>query len=478
MRFAKPIHWAEGLFLEPQHLQRSQVLTQQQTWQTLSLCLPYAYGLIDLEIDEEALEAKRIVLTKLSAIMPDGTEISMPGNCRVPPLQLDLNPPVANAQMSTNPAWQAGSSGLMVYLSLPSLSVTDSNLGVKNKSGRYSLAAESMLDENTGDNEVSLIVREYNVQLTTKDQATTSHCVLPICRIRYSSQLKLQLDKTYLPPFVTVSDSCPLLPWATELLFMLKNCRVNLEADIEKDGFDSKLVTGADMLRLTQLAALNSFIERAENFLQPQKITPFALALELCDLLGRLSVLNPLAHARSPLYQHEDAFPMFQELSLRIRTLLSRGNTSQEFACLEFGLDQQGFLGLFNLPDTFFSAGQYFLAVSFECELKERIADVENGDNFRLLDVESFKDRVRGVKLMHLRYPPHFLPSLNHTLWFRLMIEDSLKVWDYIREDRAMVIDYAPSLFVSLRASLYFSVEQSASTTQPQPLQLPQPPQR
>lgn len=462
MRFAKPIHWAEGLFLEPQHLQRAQVLTQQQTWQTLSLCLEYAYGLIDLEIDEEALEAKRIVLTKLSAIMPDGTQISMPGNCHVPPLQLDLNLQAA-ANASANASVSA--QGFMVYLALPSLSVTDSNLGVKQQSGRYSLAAERMLDENTGDNEVSLIVREYNVQLTTKDQSSTSHCVLPIARVRYSPQLKLQLDKTYLPPFVTVSSSCPLLPWATELLFMLKNCRVNLEADIEKDGFDSKLVTGADMLRLTQLAALNSFIERAENFLQPNKITPFALGLELCDLLGRLSVLNPLAHARAPQYQHEDAFPMFQELSLRIRTLLSRENTSQEFACLEFGLDQQGFLGLFNLPDSFFSASQYFLAVSFAGDLRERIADIENGDNFRLLDVGSFKDRIRGVKLVHLRYPPHFLPSLNHTIWFKLMVEESLKVWSYIREDRAMVIDYAPSLFGNLSASLYFSVEQNVTNS-------------
>lgn len=458
MRFAKPIHWAEGLFLEPQHLQRAQVLTQQQTWQTLSLCFEYAYGLIDLEIDEEALEAKRIVLTKLAAIMPDGTQISMPGNCHVPPLQLDVNP---HAQANT----QINAQGFMVYLALPSLSVTDSNLGVKHQSGRYSLDAERVLDENTGDNEVSLIVREYNVQLTTKDQSITSHCVLPICRVRYSPQLKLQLDKNYLPPFVTVSASCPLLPWATKLLFMLKNYRVNLEADIEKDGFDSKLLTGADMLRLTQLAALNSFIERAENFLQPNKITPFALGLELCDLLGRLSVLNPLVHARVPPYQHEDAFLMFQELSLRIRTLLSRENTTQEFEHLKFSLDQRGFLGLFDLSDLFFSASQYFLAVSFEGDLRERIADIENGDNFRLLDIESFKDRIRGVKLVHLRYPPHFLPSLNHTIWFKLMVEDSLKIWNYIREDRAMVIDHVPSLFVNLSASLYFSVEQNATNT-------------
>lgn len=456
MRFDKPIHWAEGLFLEPQHMQHSQALMLKQSWHTLSLCLPYAYGLIDLELDEEALDAQRIVINKLSAIMPDGTQISMPGNCHIAPLQLSITqnnaPDIAQ--------------GVIVYLSLPSFSKTDSNLGVKNQSGRYCLSEDCILDENTGDNEVTLITREYNVQLTTKLHSSSNNCVLPLCRVRYNpnltNHLQLQVDKTYLPPFVVVSESCPLLAWASELLFMLKNCRVRLESEIEKTGFDSKLVTGTDMLRLNQLAALNSFIERAENFLQPNKITPFNLSLELCDLLGRLSVLNPIAHARAPLYQHENAYPMFQELSIRIRTLLNNEQTNDGLGRLDFTLNSDGFFGIFNLEDSFFSSGQYYLAVSFEGELRDKVNAIEEGDNFRLLDIESFKDRIRGIKLSHLRYPPHFLPTLNHTLWFKVMVEDSLRVWNYIHEDRAMVIDYAPNLFADLKASLFFSTAQES----------------
>lgn len=456
MYFARPIHWAEGLFLEPQHLQRSQMMMQQQAAQSLALCMPYAYGLIDLEIDEEALAAQRIVIRKLSAIMPDGTRLSMPGNCHVAPLQLNIS---TQAQIGH---------GLMIYLSLPISSSTDSNLGVKHQSGRYALAAEHMLDENTGDNDVSIIVREYNAQLTLKEQVSSNQCILPICKVKCSSILAqsptLQLDQTYIPPFLTLSESCPLLNRATELLFMLKNCRVNLESDIEKDGFDSKLITGSDMLRLNQLAALNSFIERAENFLQPNCITPFGLILELGDLLGRLSVLNPLAHVRTPLYVHEDPFPVFQELSQRIRSLLNKEHTTNEMNWLEFSINPQGYFSISNLEDRFFKSGQYYLAISFDGELKDKIASIENGDNFRLLDIGSFRDRVRGVKLSHVRYPPHFLPSLNHTLWFKLMIEESLRTWNYIFEERSMVIDYAAALFVNLKASLYFSIEQEQSS--------------
>lgn len=455
MRFAKPIHWAEGLFLEPQHLQRSQSLMQQQAWQTLSLSLPYAYGLIDLEIDEEALSVQRIVINKLSAVMPDGTYISMPGNCHIEPLQLNVTalPDIAN--------------GLMICLSLPSLSSNEGNLGEKHQSGRYGLSAETMLDENTGDNEVSLILREYNARLIvlSPQHSNARDTLLPICKVRcptaVTTKPTLQLDKNYIPPFIVLSESCPLLNWAAEFLFMLKNCRVNLESDIESDGFDSKLVTGSDILRLNQLAALNSFIERAENFLQPMCITPFALCLELCDLLGRLSVLNPLQHVRTSQYQHENYFPVFKELSQRIRSLLNKEHTSQSLGRLDFAFDEQGYFGVFNLEDKFFRSGTYFLALSFDGELKEKIPAIENGDNFRLLDIGSFKDRIRGIKLVHLRYPPHFLPNLNHTLWFKLMIDDSLRVWNYILEERSMVIDFAPPLFEHLKASLYFSTEQN-----------------
>lgn len=463
MRFAKPIHWAEGLFLEPHHMQRSQANAFKLAWQSLALSTPYAYGFIDCEIDEEALSASRVVINRFSAIMPDGTPLSMPGNCQIAPLQLD-----PETCMNTS---EPGS-GIMIYLSLPLLSRTDSNLGSRNSNfGRYVLSEETMLDENSGDNEVVIITREYHARLTTKEQTALSSngsCALPLCRVKWSGSLtaapQLQADPEYMPPFITITEQCPLLTWAHEFLFMLKNCRVSLESDLEKDGFDPKLITGSDLLRLNQLSALNSFIAKAENLLHPGRCTPFTLCLELCDLLGRLSGLNPLIHTRAPQYVHENAWPVFKELALRIRSLLNRDHDAGEFGGLAFTTNVQGMFGIFNLPDNFFNSGHYYLALSFDGNLKERVSAIENGDNFRLLDQESFKDRVRGVKLSHLRYPPHFLPNLSRTIWFKLMVDESLKVWNYIHEDRAMVIDYVPALFPDLKATIYFSSTTSTSS--------------
>ena len=45
---------------------------------------------------------------------------------------------------------------------------------------------------------------------------------------------------------------------------------------------------------------------------------------------------------------------------------------------------------------------------------------IESGDNFRLLDPASYTERIRGVKLSYVRYPPQYLPQSNFNLLFRL----------------------------------------------------------
>ena len=62
---------------------------------------------------------------------------------------------------------------------------------------------------------------------------------------------------------------------------------------------------------------------------------------------------------------------------------------------------------------------------------------------------------MRGVKLAALRYPPSYLPLAAGTLWFRVMAGESKRVWKYITEDHAMIIDSARDLFPNLSATLY-----------------------
>jgi hypothetical protein len=47
------------------------------------------------------------------------------------------------------------------------------------------------------------------------------------------------------------------------------------------------------------------------------------------------------------------------------------------------------------------------------------------------------------------------MPVLRDTLWFHLELEESSRVWREVCEGRAMLIDYAETLFPGLNASLF-----------------------
>ena len=86
MRFTSPVHWAEGLFLQPQHLQRFQQNVAHDSYALFALQQPYPYGVIELELNEDALLEQRVEIRRLKAVLRDGTLLDMPHNASVPPL--------------------------------------------------------------------------------------------------------------------------------------------------------------------------------------------------------------------------------------------------------------------------------------------------------------------------------------------------------------------------------------------------------
>ena len=95
MRFDEMVHWSEGQFLQPHHLQRLQSSLEQLSRSQRELAMAFPCGFCDLELDTEALKSRRIVIRRFSAVLPDGQEVSMPGNCNVEPLTLEFSPEAA-----------------------------------------------------------------------------------------------------------------------------------------------------------------------------------------------------------------------------------------------------------------------------------------------------------------------------------------------------------------------------------------------
>ncbi len=450
MRFNEQVHWSEGLFLQPHHLQRMQHNLGSLTHRLREQLLPFAYGFDELELDEEALKSRRIVIKKFSAVMPDGSELSMPGNCNVEPLTLSFD---ANNE-----------SAVTVYLVLPFWTELEPNLGEqKGFKGRYVLREISVSDENTSQNEIPMMVRRYNVSLTTDIENARNCTVIPLCRVNWTvinaSMPALSRDKTFIPPFITLSKDCEILSQAGELLFQMRSARNTILSEFENSGFDEDDYSPRQGFLLLRLQLLNSYIAVFESKLVPERITPYELFNDSVALLAALQAHQPVTKFdEMPRYDHDNLQAVFNAVFGRIRAIILKGGLSSALS-FAFTDDPLGYLKLDITDDRVFTAPESYLAISYGGNLRDRVADIQEGDNFRLIDKDSFNARIRGVKLEEVRFLPHYLPQLSNTIWFKLKHEDQDRAWQFIAQSRSMIIDCARELFPNLKATLYVNVE-------------------
>src|SRR5262249_44515224 len=119
--FNLPVHWHEGMFLRPQHLQAAdrywtETLQQSELWDH-----EYNYGLRAVEISPEAIANFQVQLTLCQARMQDGSLVAItPGN---EPDRLDLKD--AFEREST----------VRVYLAVPKLKLGSANVAPPDDSG-------------------------------------------------------------------------------------------------------------------------------------------------------------------------------------------------------------------------------------------------------------------------------------------------------------------------------------------------------
>ena len=462
MHFTSPVHWAEGLFLQPQHLQRFQRNVAQDSYALFALHQPYPYGVIELELNEEALSEQRVVVTKLKAVLPDGTLLDVPHNAALAPLQL------SSEKMRAAPL--EAERAVEICLCVPMLSAQHSNIAGaegQDSSGRYLLATQEVADENSGggSREIALVVRRFNAFLCERSQVPVHAVALPLVHVTWADnaqgRLSLVLDQHYMPPYLTLSATCPLLALSQDLLLSLRHQQLQLQHQLSEQAVESKVLTASEVIELQVLAALTGFGARAQCFLQPQLLSPFALYLELVELLSRLSILRPQVSLQIPPYEHDNAWPAFEQVMRLIRLFL-REDTAGQCQIFDFVVQSPNTQHLQLSDRTLLQSSEIYLALQLDLiasneralSLAQVAQFIESGDNFRLLDPASYRERIRGVKLSYLRYPPNYLPQSNFNLLFRLKTDESVRVWHYIMDEQALLLDYDPTLWGPIKAQL------------------------
>jgi len=169
------IHWHEGLFLLPHHLQR----IQQNLNEALSLerrfTWAYPYGLIDARLSNDDLENMRIRFDRLQAIMPSGQEIRFPQDAELPAIDIK--------QAFESRGRFVVYLGVPLWFSARSNCINPGQVVDSRAKILYRVVETELNDENTGENTKTVLQRRVNARLLLDDEDRSDLEVIPLLRV-------------------------------------------------------------------------------------------------------------------------------------------------------------------------------------------------------------------------------------------------------------------------------------------------------
>ncbi|MCE9562682.1 MAG: type VI secretion system baseplate subunit TssK [Planctomycetes bacterium] len=433
----RAVHWHEGLFLRPHHLQASHRHTEHQSRQLADTLSPYAWGCRVLDIDPDALANWRFQVRRLRARLPDGTAVDIPEDTALPPL--DLKPGLERGPKLT------------VYLAVPVLQLgrpnaTESETG--SALSRYRLDSQDLEDENAADDREAVVVRRLNAQLLTSGQDFAGYSVLPLAKIVRSSRAdgRPEFEAGYIPP-VLGCDTWPAL--SRDILQAIYD-RVGTKIDVLAGqvldrGLAFEGGNQADVMIGAQLRALNELYALLAGLAFTSGLHPVMAYIELCRGVGQLSLFGPSRRPPPlPRYDHDDIGGSLYFLKRSIDSLLD--------VFVEPDYKSRPFVGAGLRMEVALEAAwvestwQIFIAVQSTLSGDELIRvltqpgvlDMKVGSSERVDAV--FRDGREGLRFTPVRAVPRTLPHPTGVTYFQLATDATAAEWAAVQKSLSLAV--------------------------------------
>jgi type VI secretion system protein ImpJ len=456
------IHWQEGLFLQPHHLQRMQKSFEDELGSERRLRWPYPYGVIEARLSRDELENKRIRFDKLRAIMPSGLEVNYPASAELPSLDI--------AQ-----AFSKGAGSFTISLGVPlwqdsranTVPITqDADTRVKLL---YRVGEIECHDENTGENPKPVQIRKINSRLIFEHEDISDMEVLPLLRIVRATGEEVGLpkeDPEYVPPCMLLTGSPVLRELVRDLVSQVEASRKELVVQVTRGGFSIDTMRGVQFEQLMRLRSLNRYSARLPALIQAPVASPFDIYVQLRELLAELAALHPERDEfESAPYQHDNQFLCFRELANKIRSFL-RGAVAPSHLKLAFK-DVGGVLTANFSPEHFSQPNAYFLGIRTKLDPTALARYVEDGDRFKLMPQSLVTRAIRGIELKEERHAPLELPAAADLHYFRLERANTARMWQQIQAEKAAAIRWTGSELDWSDASFTLYMTVPAGTNKP-----------
>ena len=453
-----PVHWYEGLFLRPHHLQASERYWNELFITSLSADSPYNYGLFSLEYSKEALANQQFDVRSIKARMRDGTLIDLDGIHRPDRLGLERAiVEVSDLVVSLGDAFKQEST-VRIYLAVPKLRLGRANTGTREDEGdsRFAELRMSVPDENRGGYDQELQFRELNAKLLLSTQDLSGHELLPIAQVSRATDgaASPELDQDFIPPVAAIEAWPGLAGDIVQALYDIIGKRLDVfSRQMLTRGMGRDSQAPGDQDRISMLEKLNEAYATLSIMAFANGMHPLTVYTELCRILGQLSIFTPARRTVDiPPYDHEDLGRIFREIKQRIIDAMRISESSAERRpFLGAGLGMQVSLE----PTWFHSNWEWCIGVqkgdltAQECrELLDTQLDWKLGSSRQVENI--FLRRAHGLKLVPLDRPIHALPVKQDWIYYEVVQDESPgSAWLDVAETQTLAMRLKDALILN-----------------------------
>jgi len=311
-----PVHWSEGLFLQPHHLQAADRYWAEALQTSAQWDHAYEYGLRRLEFSHEAIANQQFQLNVCHARMKDGTLVSLdPGQ---EPDRVELKEAFAKEGV------------VRVFLAVPKLKMGRPNVATAASADqgklRYLETRQTVQDESAGGSDQEIAFRDMNVRLLLSTDETAGYELLPIAQVQRAGEKAAapQLDTGYIPPVLAIDAWPPLGRDIVRAIYDILGRKIEvLGEQVVSRGLTMANLEPGDLDRLLMLAELNAAYSTLGVLAFASGVHPFVAYTELVRIVGQLSIFSPQRRPPEiPQYDHDDLARIFYWVKRQIETLL------------------------------------------------------------------------------------------------------------------------------------------------------------
>ncbi|MDR0218552.1 MAG: type VI secretion system baseplate subunit TssK [Enterobacteriaceae bacterium] len=309
MNRAEKVIWTEGMFLRPHHFQQAECYLEAYARDWGKAGLPYYWGFLALELNQELLNQGKVMLSSASGIFPDGTPFSFHGAHAPPPLQLTENQVGVNVVLALPHFWR-GREEVIFSEKQDSLARFVSFDAEVNDFNAMSVGS------------AALQFGRMRLRLMLESDLTPEWTALKVVHvINRASDNKVYLDQQFIPPLLNCYASPQVTGFVTDIQGLLEQRRAQISQRLLQPGRhnDSEIM---DFLLLSLMNRYSGQVNHTRNLslLHPERL--FSEWLQFATELATFSK-NRIPDANMPFYDHDNLTLSFNQLMLQLRQGLS-----------------------------------------------------------------------------------------------------------------------------------------------------------